>query len=111
MKPVRPGAAGVTRQAVSPDVSPAMPQKADSAGERTGVAGLQASRMTARDSAGSTLSAAMPHQAALMASQVTAPTQSTKPVSSSGLPFDEEAKLVYGVVFSLKNIIRKLSSA
>ncbi|KAH9485433.1 Transport protein particle subunit bet5 [Psilocybe cubensis] len=29
--------------------------------------------------------------------------------SSSGLPFDEEAKLVYGVVISLRNMIRKLS--
>ncbi|KAL4246019.1 Trafficking protein particle complex subunit [Abortiporus biennis] len=27
----------------------------------------------------------------------------------SGLPFDEEAKLVYGVVISLRNMIRKLS--
>ncbi|KAF9012371.1 TRAPP complex subunit bet5 [Cyathus striatus] len=29
--------------------------------------------------------------------------------NSSGLPFDEEAKLVYGVVLSLKNMIKKLS--
>ncbi|GAA5871714.1 hypothetical protein JCM16303_000841 [Sporobolomyces ruberrimus] len=28
----------------------------------------------------------------------------------SRLPFDEEAKLVYGVVFSLKNMVKKLSS-
>jgi hypothetical protein len=26
-----------------------------------------------------------------------------------GLPFDEEAKLVYGVVLSLKNMVKKLS--
>jgi len=31
------------------------------------------------------------------------------PQSSTGLPFDEEAKLVYGVVLSLRNMIRKLS--
>ena len=29
--------------------------------------------------------------------------------TSSGLPFDEEAKLVYGVVLSLRNMIKKLS--
>lgn len=29
--------------------------------------------------------------------------------TSTGLPFDEEAKLVYGVVISLRNMIRKLS--
>jgi len=29
--------------------------------------------------------------------------------SSTGLPFDEEAKLVYGVVISLRNMIKKLS--
>jgi hypothetical protein len=29
--------------------------------------------------------------------------------SSSALPFDEEAKLVFGVVFSLRNMIKKLS--
>jgi trafficking protein particle complex subunit 1 len=26
-----------------------------------------------------------------------------------GLPFDEEAKLIYGVVFSLRNMVKKLS--
>ena len=30
-------------------------------------------------------------------------------LSSTGLPFDEEAKLVYGVVISLRNMIKKLS--
>lgn len=29
--------------------------------------------------------------------------------SSAGLPFDEEAKLVYGVILSLRNLVRKLS--
>ena len=29
--------------------------------------------------------------------------------SSTGLPFDEEAKLVYGVVISLRNMVKKLS--
>ena len=33
--------------------------------------------------------------------------QSTPP--QAGLPFDEEAKLVYGVVLSLRNMIKKLS--
>ncbi|TFK44748.1 TRAPP complex subunit bet5 [Crucibulum laeve] len=31
------------------------------------------------------------------------------PTSSTGLAFDEEAKLVYGVVLSLRNMIKKLS--
>lgn len=30
--------------------------------------------------------------------------------TSTGLPFDEEAKLVYGVVISLKNMVKKLST-
>lgn len=29
--------------------------------------------------------------------------------TSTGLPFDEEAKLVYGVIISLRNMVRKLS--
>jgi len=29
--------------------------------------------------------------------------------SSTGLPFDEEAKLVYGVILSLRNMIKKIS--
>ena len=28
---------------------------------------------------------------------------------AKGLPFDEEAKLVYGVVMSLRNMVKKLS--
>ena len=30
-------------------------------------------------------------------------------VSSAGLPFDEEAKLVYGVILSLRNMVKRLS--
>ncbi|GAA97052.1 uncharacterized protein L969DRAFT_611493 [Mixia osmundae IAM 14324] len=33
----------------------------------------------------------------------------TAPVSRRDLPFDEEAKLVYGVVFSLRNMVKKLA--
>jgi hypothetical protein len=29
--------------------------------------------------------------------------------ANSGLPFDEEAKLVYGVILSLRNMVKKLS--
>jgi len=29
--------------------------------------------------------------------------------ASAGLPFDEESKLVYGVIFSLRNMVKKLS--
>lgn len=32
-----------------------------------------------------------------------------KTVTSTGLAFDEEAKLVYGVILSLRNMIKKLS--
>ena len=35
-------------------------------------------------------------------------TQQSPPVHT-GLPFDEEAKLVYGVVLSLRNMVKKLS--
>lgn len=31
------------------------------------------------------------------------------PKRQAGLPFDEEAKLVYGVVLSLRNMVKKLS--
>jgi trafficking protein particle complex subunit 1 len=34
---------------------------------------------------------------------------SASTASSTGLPFDEEAKLVYGVVISLRNVIKKMS--
>ena len=34
---------------------------------------------------------------------------SSQPSAGSTLPFDEEAKLVYGVVLSLRNMIKKLS--
>nr|CDI52961.1 conserved hypothetical protein [Melanopsichium pennsylvanicum 4] len=42
-------------------------------------------------------------------SSASVPTKSVVNASSNGLlPFDEEAKLVYGVVFSLRNMVRKL---
>jgi hypothetical protein len=33
----------------------------------------------------------------------------SKAAGARGLPFDEEAKLVYGVVLSLRNMVKKLS--
>jgi len=39
----------------------------------------------------------------------TTPSLSVSAASSTGLPFDEEAKLVYGVVISLRNMIKKIS--
>ena len=36
-------------------------------------------------------------------------TPAIPPPANAGLPFDEESKLVYGVVLSLRNMIRKLS--
>ena len=38
-----------------------------------------------------------------------AQSSSASTASSTGLPFDEEAKLVYGVVISLRNMIKKIS--
>ena len=35
--------------------------------------------------------------------------QVRKVVKETELPFDEEAKLVYGVVFSLRNMVKKLA--
>ncbi|KAF8210333.1 TRAPP complex subunit bet5 [Mycena galopus ATCC 62051] len=37
------------------------------------------------------------------------PSPLTAPLTSTGLAFDEEAKLVYGVILSLRNMVRKLS--
>jgi hypothetical protein len=45
-------------------------------------------------------------------SPVTPVLQTTTPtaaLSSTGLAFDEEAKLVYGVILSLRNMIKKIS--
>ncbi|THH20433.1 hypothetical protein EW146_g938 [Bondarzewia mesenterica] len=42
----------------------------------------------------------------LLLTQTSAP---AAPASSTGLPFDEEAKLVYGVILSLRNMIKRLS--
>jgi hypothetical protein len=39
--------------------------------------------------------------------QTPAPAQPAPP--QAGLPFDEEAKLVYGVILSLRNMVKKLS--
>jgi len=39
----------------------------------------------------------------------TTPSLSVSAPSSTALPFDEEAKLVYGVVISLRNMIKKIS--
>lgn len=40
---------------------------------------------------------------------VQAPGGAVGAVSSAGLPFDEEAKLVYGVILSLRNMVKRLS--
>ncbi|KAJ6499949.1 TRAPP complex subunit bet5 [Mycena vitilis] len=37
------------------------------------------------------------------------PSPVTSPLTSTGLAFDEEAKLVYGVILSLRNMVKKLS--
>jgi len=41
--------------------------------------------------------------------QAATTTTNAQPGASSALPFDEEAKLVYGVVLSLRNMVKKLS--
>lgn len=43
------------------------------------------------------------------AANLPAPQASTAATTSTGLPFDEETKLVYGVILSLRNMVQKLS--
>lgn len=38
-------------------------------------------------------------------------TQDDEPVDTQALPFDQEAKLIYGVVYSLRNMVRKLGGS
>ncbi|TFY72947.1 hypothetical protein EVG20_g66 [Dentipellis fragilis] len=47
--------------------------------------------------------------AALLQTQTISTSPSPLQTSSTGLPFDEEAKLVYGVILSLRNMIKRLS--
>lgn len=35
--------------------------------------------------------------------------ETIQPTAKRGLPFDEESKLVYGVIFSLRNMVKKLA--
>jgi hypothetical protein len=44
-----------------------------------------------------------------LAQPLTPTQQISSSATQSGLPFDEEAKLVYGVVLSLRNMIKKLT--
>ncbi|KDQ21198.1 hypothetical protein BOTBODRAFT_25623 [Botryobasidium botryosum FD-172 SS1] len=46
---------------------------------------------------------------ALRATTGAVPAPAPHPQSSTGLAFDEEAKLVYGVILSLRNMVKKLS--
>lgn len=41
--------------------------------------------------------------------EVTPAPPAPPPPNASSLPFDEEAKLVYGVLLSLRNMVKKLS--
>ena len=81
-----------------------------------------ASNPAASTSSGSTnVAAPLPISQRFSALNLGGVTSSTEPeVGSSkpsaaaegkrkGLPFDEESKLVYGVVFSLRNMVRKMS--
>ena len=45
----------------------------------------------------------------ISAQPLTPTLQASPSATQSGLPFDEEAKLVYGVVLSLRNMIKKIS--
>lgn len=62
-------------------------------------------RNTLSSSSGIVIAVNETQTAALPSQQMSPP----NPQSSTGLPFDEEAKLVYGVVLSLRNMIRKIS--
>ncbi|KAF5322814.1 hypothetical protein D9619_001755 [Psilocybe cf. subviscida] len=88
--------------AVSQAVYPAPPANADT-GAGTSSA-FSSPRNTLSSSTGVVV--AMYDQQSAPLSQTPTPAPET---SSTGLAFDEEAKLVYGVVISLRNMIKKLS--
>ncbi|TCD69810.1 TRAPP subunit bet5 [Steccherinum ochraceum] len=92
-KQPRPAVEGGILPAVSHQVSPLRSE--DSIGS---IPGFASPRSTLNSATG-----------VVIAVNDDAPTAAQPPTSQAGLPFDEEAKLVYGVVISLRNMVKKLS--
>ncbi|KAF4598565.1 TRAPP subunit bet5 [Pleurotus pulmonarius] len=95
---ILPGVSQVIAPAKSMDASPAVPGSTISSPRNT-LSSTSGVVVAVGDSA-------EPQGNALL--QTNAPPASSS-VAPTGLPFDEEAKLVYGVILSLRNMVKKLS--
>jgi len=98
----KPAVDGGIYPAVSQAVYPALVSNADTGAGSSSA--FSSPRNTLSSSTG--IVVAMQDQQSAPLSQTPTPAPET---SSTGLAFDEEAKLVYGVVISLRNMIKKLS--
>ncbi|KAF9049782.1 TRAPP complex subunit bet5 [Panaeolus papilionaceus] len=94
----KPAAPGGTLPAVSQSVAPTSVNQVDST---SNISAFSSPRNTLSSSTGIVV-------AVNEKPQPSAQVPSTN--SDTGLPFDEEAKLVYGVVISLRNMVKKLST-
>ncbi|KDQ28100.1 hypothetical protein PLEOSDRAFT_1077069 [Pleurotus ostreatus PC15] len=95
---ILPGVSQVIAPAKSMEASPAVPGSTISSPRNT-LSSTSGVVVAVGDSA-------EPQGNALL--QTNAPSASSS-VAPTGLPFDEEAKLVYGVILSLRNMVKKLS--
>ncbi|PFH51522.1 hypothetical protein AMATHDRAFT_175120 [Amanita thiersii Skay4041] len=109
----KPATEGGLLPAVSSAVTPSLPNaNADSTSSTGTLSAYTSPRNTLSSSTGVVI--AMNDMVGLQAPPPSTPpaqsaTGTAQPSASVGLPFDEEAKLVYGVVLSLRNMVKKLS--
>jgi len=73
------------------------------------LSGYNNPRNNLSSSTGTVIATQDPTQVSSNQATTTTTTTNAQPGASSALPFDEEAKLVYGVVISLRNMVKKLS--